>query len=75
MFILYTLVIYIDLVVYNTQNEDFLKIYGLLNFWGKLAEEAPIFSHFSHFISLFLIGQTPSEDDFLEDEWLKLLSP
>ena len=42
----------------------------------KFIREAPVFlSFFSHFISLFLTGQTPFEDDFLEDKWLKLLPP
>ena len=75
MFILYTLVICIDLVVYNTLKEHFVKDFLIIEVLGKLAEEAPIFSHFSHFLSLFLTGQTPSGDDLLKDEWLKALPP
>ena len=75
MFILYTLVICIDSVVYNTLKEHFVGNFFIIEILGKLEEQAPVFSHFSHFLSLFLTGQTPSKDDFSEDEWQKLLPP
>ena len=43
--------------------------------FGRLVEQAPISFHLSLFLSLFLTVQTPSEDDFSEDEWLKPLPP
>ena len=46
-FILYTLVICIDLVVYNTPKEHFVGNFLIIEILGKLAEEAPVFSHFS----------------------------
>ena len=42
----------------------------------ELPGEASCFSLASSFIFLhFLTGQTPSEDDNLEDEWLEPLPP
>ena len=43
----------------------------------KLLGEALFFSlsHFSLIFLHFLIGQTPSEDDNSEDEWLEPLTP
>ena len=48
----------------------------LLKFLGKLIEQAPVCFSFSFvFFFFFLTRQTPSEDDFSEDECLKPLPP
>ena len=50
-------------------------VFILLKFWGRPIEQAPVFSPFLSFPFFFLTGQTPYEDDFSEDEWLKPLPP
>ena len=47
----------------------------LLKFLGKLVEQAPVCFSFSFIFFSFLTSQTPFEDDFSEDEWLKPLPP
>ena len=53
----------------------FFRLFFIIEVLGRLAEQAPVFSHFSHFLSHFLASQTPSEDDFSKDEWLKPFPP
>ena len=52
---------------------------SLIIFLGENLSAVPAFSPvsliFSHFLSLFLGCQTPSEDDNSEDEWLETLPP
>ena len=43
--------------------------------FGRLVEQALVFLSFSLIFFSFLTSQTPSEDDFSEDEWLKPLPP
>ena len=51
-------------------NDSFIEI-------GKASGRSLVFFSlaFSFIFLHFLIGQTPSKDDNLEDEWLELLSP
>ena len=73
-FILYLLVICIDFRWY-LMPEDFVKGHFLFNylswFLGSLWQKLPFLS----FSLFFPFSQTASEDDFLEDEWLKPLFP
>ena len=73
--ILHNFVIFIDWVAYNTQKNTLEPTFDLLKFWGGLLNQLPLSLSFSHFLSLFLTGQTSSEDDFSEDEWVRLLPP
>ena len=71
-FDLYILVICIDFGGIKYPKQDFVDSYCIIEvIFGKLVREAPFIS----FSFSFLICQIASEDDFLEDEWLKPLPP
>ena len=55
--------------------QHFVKKLLINKSFRRLVEQAPIFLSFSFIFFSLLISQTPYEDDFLEDEWLKPLLP
>ena len=60
-------------MVYNAQTTLCKDVFSLENkILGKLVKQALVLFSFSFF---FLTRQSPSEDDLLEDEWLKPFPP
>ena len=57
------------------QNFEEIVLALLLKFLGKLVEQAPVCVTFYFIFFSFLTSQTPSKDDFSDDEWLKPLPP
>ena len=64
------------LVVYNAQTTLCKDNFSfIIEFLGKLVEQALVCFSFSLIFFSFLTSQTPSEDDNSEDEWLNPLLP